>query len=281
MSLIFRKIFAKESLFIKIREKHKKEHDYFQQYADELSKKSSNDKNKLSGKGRSYAAYLMRLIILYQENFNTEIENILTFKTLKEIEKVVTSEKFKKYNQEENRFPNATFNCYISCVAHLNSEKENVADRQLNDNLEIITDKDNDNYHVIKSAQKRKDKEINGNIFTYPRSKYENFEAKKRSHWECDLNNNHFTFINKSDGNPYMEGHHLIPMSVQDYYEHTLDFADNIVCLCPNCHRKIHYAEDEQKKELLEVLFNKQKNKYSNFKININFKDLLTFYEIL
>lgn len=279
LSLMFRKISAKESLFIKVREKHKKEHSFFQQYASELSKKTSNTKNNVTGKGRSYADYLIRLVILYEENFNLEIEELLTFQTLKQIEKVVISENFKIYNQKESRFPNAAFNCYISCVTHLNAKKEIIADNRLNDELKTFTTEESNNYNIIKEGQKRKKKVRNGNVFTYPRSKYESIEAKKRSHWECDLNNNHFTFINKSDDKPYMEAHHLIPMSAQDYFENTLDFADNIVCLCPNCHRKIHYAKDEQKKELLKKLFN-QKHRYSNYGININYKKLLTFYEI-
>lgn len=48
---------------------------------------------------------------------------------------------------------------------------------------------------------------------------------------------------------PYMEAHHLIQMSAQDNFYSTLEFADNIVCLCPNCHRKIHRAIDQEKRD--------------------------------
>lgn len=94
----------------------------------------------------------------------------------------------------------------------------------------------------------KKEKIKNGDILTYPRKKEESLEAKRRSNWQCELNSNHITFISNANKKPYMEAHHLIPMSAQDYFDYTLDFADNIVCLCPNCHRKIHHATDEEKK---------------------------------
>lgn len=276
----FRKIYANDPLFIKIKEKFKKEHTYFQTYTSNLSKQLNNNNKNISGKGRSYADYLIRLIIFYEDFFKKEVNTLLTFKTLKEIEKVVLSKDFQKYNEDENRFPNAAFNCYISCVTHLNVENERIADLQLNENLETIIYEESNTNTIIKGKQRKKEKIKNGNVFTYPRSREERLEAKRRSHWECDLDETHLTFISKSDGQPYMEAHHIVPMAAQDYFENTLDFADNIACLCPKCHRKIHYAREGEQQKLLEFLFNKRKNKYSNYGIDVNIKKLLNFYEI-
>lgn len=280
MPFKFRKIYANNPVFIKTKIKYKKEHTYFQKYANDLSKQISNNKNNISGKGRSYADYLIRLIIFYEEFFKKEVNTLLNFKTLKEIEKVVFSKSFKKYNEDENRFPNAAFNCYISCVTHLNIENERIADLQLNESLEIVTNEENNTNMIMEGSQRRKEKIKNGNIFTYPRSREESLEAKRQSHWECDLNTNHLTFISKSNGKPYMEAHHIVPMAAQDYFENTLDFADNIVCLCPTCHRKIHSAREREQQKVLEFLFNKRKDKYYNYGIDINLKKLLNFYEI-
>lgn len=276
----FRKILAKDSLFIKVKEIHKNDHAYFQKYADNLTNQSGRAKSKKSGKGRSYADYLIRLIIFYQEFFDNEINDLLTFTALKEIEKVVLSEEFKKYNENENRFPNATFNCYISCVTHLNAEKEDVVDLQLNESLdETINGEDNTNT-IIEVAQIRKEKIKNRGVLTYPRNIEESLEAKRRSDWKCEVNPNHITFISNANKKPYIEAHHLIPMSAQDYFEYTIDFADNVVCLCPNCHRKIHHAIDEEKKEILKSLFKKRERKYYKYGIDINYRKLLRFYEI-
>jgi len=281
MSYNFRKIFAKDSLFLKTKEIHKNGYAYFQQYADNLTKHSGRSKSNKSGKARSYANYLIRLVIFYQELFGKKINNLLTFATLKEIEKVVNSEGFKEYNENENRFPNATFNCYVSCVTQINEKRENIIDLQLNEILEAEGNVENSDDNLIKGAQKRKEKVRNGDVLTYPRNKEESLEAKRLSEWQCELNSNHLTFTSNINQKPYMEAHHLIPMSAQDYFEYTLDFADNIVCLCPNCHRKIHHAKDELKKEMVKELFKMREKKYNKYGINITYKQVLRFYGIV
>ena len=88
----------------------------------------------------------------------------------------------------------------------------------------------------------------------------------------------HITFTSQFDDNPYMEAHHLIPMAVQDFYENSLDFVNDIVCLCPTCHRKIHYTIDSDKKEMLQVLFKKRKQAYEDKGISITLQDLYKHY---
>jgi 5-methylcytosine-specific restriction enzyme A len=283
MSFNFRKIYAKDSIFVKVKEIHKNDHAYYQKYADNLTKQSGKAKNNKSGKARSYADYLIRLVIFYQEFFEEEVNNLLTFTTLKKLEKVVNSKNFNKYNKSENHFPSAAFNCYISCVTHLNAKKEERIDLHLNESLDItnIEESNNELNTTIAEAQKRKQKVNTDDVLTYPRKKEESLEAKRRSNWRCELDSNHTTFISNANKKPYMEAHHLIPMSAQDYFEYTLDFADNIVCLCPNCHRKIHHAIDEEKKEILQFLYKKREKKYNKYCIDISFKKILIFYEIV
>lgn len=73
ISFKFRKISARDPLFIKVRDEFKREHTYFQNYANKLSKHSSNYKKNISGKGRSYADYLIRLIIFYKDFFEKDV----------------------------------------------------------------------------------------------------------------------------------------------------------------------------------------------------------------
>ncbi|MCK9482314.1 MAG: HNH endonuclease, partial [Bacteroidia bacterium] len=63
-------------------------------------------------------------------------------------------------------------------------------------------------------------------------------------------------FTSKSSGNSFVEAHHLIPMSEQTNYEKSLDVEANIVALCPNCHRKVHLATDEEAQEINNFLLN-------------------------
>ena len=51
------------------------------------------------------------------------------------------------------------------------------------------------------------------------------------------LEQNIVTFKRKKDNTPYLEVHHKIRLS--DGGEDTID---NVVALCPNCHRKAHYG---------------------------------------
>lgn len=51
-----------------------------------------------------------------------------------------------------------------------------------------------------------------------------------------------------NDGSPYLEVHHVIPLSLAG-----ADTTSNCVALCPNCHRALHYSQNA--KELIEMLY--------------------------
>lgn len=61
--------------------------------------------------------------------------------------------------------------------------------------------------------------------------------AKMLADGVCELCENPAPFA--TDDGPFLEVHHLIPMS-----EGGPDTPDNVVALCPNCHRSLHYAKD-------------------------------------
>lgn len=47
------------------------------------------------------------------------------------------------------------------------------------------------------------------------------------------------------DGLPYLEVHHVMPLS-----SHGSDKTTNAVALCPNCHRRCHYSKDRDEFKL-------------------------------
>ena len=62
----------------------------------------------------------------------------------------------------------------------------------------------------------------------------------------CELCRNAAPFKN-AKGHPYLEVHHVIPLSEEGRDMHT-----NAVALCPNCHRECHFGEDwDARKERL------------------------------
>lgn len=98
--------------------------------------------------------------------------------------------------------------------------------------------------------------------------------------YKCDIDENHVSFLTKRNI-PYMEAHHLLPMKYQKEFKTiNLDHLENIVCLCPLCHKKIHHGNTKLQKELIHTLYNKVKNKdfFKNNKITET--DLLKYYSI-
>lgn len=82
--------------------------------------------------------------------------------------------------------------------------------------------------------------------------------VKIRANGVCDLCSNPAPFIDK-EGIPFLETHHVVYLSRGGE-----DSTDNVVALCPNCHRKIHYQNLESD---IHKLFDKLKEykQQSNF----------------
>lgn len=51
--------------------------------------------------------------------------------------------------------------------------------------------------------------------------------------------------FHRTDGTPYLEVHHLIPLS-----EGGSDTISNTLAVCPNCHRKLHFSLDKESLKL-------------------------------
>ena len=96
----------------------------------------------------------------------------------------------------------------------------------------------------------------------------------------CEMNHNHATFINKKSQKQYMEAHHLIPIQRQGSFEYDIDVPENILCLCPNCHRMIHLADDAERKEILLHAYEKKKGLLPQRGIDVDFNALIKMYGI-
>ena len=98
--------------------------------------------------------------------------------------------------------------------------------------------------------------------------------------FRCELNQSHTTFINKKSKKQYMEAHHLIPMSKQDAFECDIDVPQNILSLCPNCHKKIHLSEDIAKRDILKKAYDMKRHQLPERGIDIDSKTLFEIYNI-
>lgn len=102
------------------------------------------------------------------------------------------------------------------------------------------------------------------------------------SNYLCDYDNAHLTFIAKSTNKNYVEAHHLIPMQYQKIYweqaNKNIDCIQNIVSLCPTCHRMLHYGIMTEKEEMLKDLYAKMRSILHSIGINITEDDLIGLY---
>ncbi|MCL2789474.1 MAG: HNH endonuclease [Desulfobulbus sp.] len=108
--------------------------------------------------------------------------------------------------------------------------------------------------------------------------------ALQDAEYTCQVDSTHKTFITVYDV-PYMEGHHLIPCTVDrseafmKEYKKNIDCVANIICICPTCHRAVHFGDENTKTEKIKVMFAKQIEKLKKVGINITEGELLEFYK--
>lgn len=84
-------------------------------------------------------------------------------------------------------------------------------------------------------------------------------------------------FIKNNTNYHYTEGHHLIPLCFSHLFHCSLDVEENVISLCSNCHRMLHFGADYA--ILLEKLYLMRKDALSKVGIVISFEELLKLYD--
>ncbi|MBV7391838.1 HNH endonuclease [Enterococcus sp. ALS3] len=257
----------------------------YRAFAEKLSVENGKVK-KTSSKGAHYARFLLYLTVLYEEIFQEDFGPLDSFVALKKIMVVENLKDFTTFNREEHNFYSATINCFSAYLTRKQTRKEEFADDRLNFNLASLTVADEILIsEEIKEFQvdnlERPKKILYQKNESYPRSPHVSYLAKIRSNWSCELNRRHRTFISQADGKNFVEVHHLVPMAVQDYYQYTLDFTDNVITLCPNCHRLVHLGSYQERATAITKLLKDRETTYQQHGIEINQKLLLSFYGVV
>lgn len=200
-----------------------------------------------------------------------------------------------KFNIEENRV-------YFKVIDNFFAQAEIISD---NDAIKILTkekfdlprksaglittveykkirEKFLDNLFQDKYTTKRK-KTKKQSITVYHRDEKIRLYALEHANYQCELNNNHQSFISKKTNKKYMESHHLVPLSAYstgEFEDTELDRVANIISLCPSCHRLIHNGKDENVHEKLSILFQARKKRLTNAGINISLVELQELYQL-
>ncbi len=165
----------------------------------------------------------------------------------------------------------------LSYIYSLNP-KEYFDDHELDDLLENNFD------NIIPVSPERKpqkppEKQDCNGINKYRRNGSYAKQALEQANYECEINSKHTTFISKATNKQYMEAHHLFPMSAQEEISNSLDIPANIIALCPECHRKIHFAKTEEKNEIILSLYKNRESELKIFGITETSGDLLEIYK--
>ncbi len=94
--------------------------------------------------------------------------------------------------------------------------------------------------------------------------------------FKCEIDSRHDTFIAEKTGKPYMESHHAIPMRQQPHFDNSLDIYANLVCLCPICHRRIHYGLKEDRVSLIRQIYSCRADRLAKSGIVLSQQEFLT-----
>lgn len=91
----------------------------------------------------------------------------------------------------------------------------------------------------------------------------------------CEIDARHKTFVTRRNDQLYLEGHHLIPISHQNEFERSLDVYANIIGLCPNCHRQLHFGKKSEVKDILKGLYDLRAERLAKSGIEVSKDEFL------
>ena len=119
----------------------------------------------------------------------------------------------------------------------------------------------------------------NGNRIIPHRDPQVSINALKYANNKCENDANHLTFKRKRIDIDYMESHHLIPISRYRDFQYSLDVEENVVCLCPTCHRLLHHGKMSEKEVLLKKLYDARNQALQQCGLTITFDKLKEYYK--
>lgn len=224
--------------------------------------------------------------------FNPHINNFEAHQLAIKYPKAQGNELRLYFNRESNFYPPAGAIWYIFTrqgvsypfIGYMsNFEWENLSSGQ-SQNLayeaSYTLDDDDDSYQKELHSPQAQRGVISTSSTRFPRNPALAASTIKLSNYKCQYDQWHTSFIAASSLQQYVEVHHLIPISYTSYFQHSLDVPANLIVLCPNCHKAIHFGTPEIKKAYLERFYYERKDNLYHSGIGISLQDLLSFYGI-
>ena len=218
--------------------------------------------NKLVGKNRRIIniTLLLKQFDYIQKSENDEIFGS-DYKELLEIKKSFSPPSHKDLKSKLEFFINETYRPKDSKGNYLLKDK----------NLDKYFLEEIENYLINNKKFLKQHK-----VSMYDRNAKISQQAIERASYMCEVDPKHTSFTSSRTGKPYVEAHHLIPVSAQEDYNTSLDIHENIIALCSNCHNELHYGINPKIK--VEFLYKQRKNLLFEKGINISFYELYRYY---
>lgn len=106
----------------------------------------------------------------------------------------------------------------------------------------------------------------------------------EQANYLCDCHDERHFYFESVELHNYVEGHHIIPMNRQEEYYNdkgvNLDVSQNIVSLCPSCHRQIHWGSRRARLEVISELYVRNKAQLLKVDGALTLSLLASYYNI-
>ncbi|MBI2572226.1 HNH endonuclease [Candidatus Woesearchaeota archaeon] len=153
------------------------------------------------------------------------------------------------------------------------------------------TDEETDDYEILSEVEEtltpadfptvnRRGRIKQGSRMITVRNKAKGDFVLKQQNYKCQVDGSHRSFLTPAEV-PYMEKHHLISMRFYEEFDKDLDDINNIVSMCPTCHKHIHLGKKEEIGNILKILYKKQKDALQNAGFVISLEDLKGKYGVI
>lgn len=130
---------------------------------------------------------------------------------------------------------------------------QNVSHELSEQEISKLSEKELARYAAVKNVKKEPKKT---ETVVYYRDPYLKQMVKRIADGKCQYCSSDAPFVDKQ-GAPYLEAHHVIRLA-----DGGQDAIDNMVAICPNCHRKVHVLNDEADTIILEGIAEQNKRHY-------------------
>ena len=185
----------------------------------------------LNLKDASVKKYSQQVPVFIKSITDKDIYNIFSLEDLSIFfEKIKKNKEFIAVNQRGNSMYSAGINHYYNFFeGRVTQNFDNAVSFSIRDSRENRLNR------LSKYSSKAVSQEVKTTV--YLRNPDVVAERLYLANGYCEDCGNKAPFNRKTDSSPYLEVHHIIPLS-----ENGSDDIENTVALCPNCHRKRHFG---------------------------------------